>query len=1256
MQKNIFIGREKELLQLKTWLSEADKGLGRVALINGYPGSGKSTLIKKFLLDFENNEKYLIADSECTDKEGINAYLPFKEILAKITAETVNEKSKLDKKQKNELLKNFIFQAGSSWVNLIPVIGNIAAAGIETFKSYREVYKNQPQQQIQGEVEIQQIFEKEFRKVADKKTLILFIDDLQWADNSSLNLLFTLCRSIRKNPFKVLLIGTFRPNDLNIGRNKISEYGQNIIVRHPLVDKINELRNYTKTDIGAINNEKWFYELEILPFSSSEVQTFIGFKFPKNTFDKSFSDKIYKLTQGHPLFVNEILQNLVERNLIFADNSGNYTAKDIDLKQLPTSINGVISERIERLDKELQKIISYASIDGTEVTVNILEKLLKIDELDLLDFLEQLNKKHGLLAELEPKKINDQLIELYNFTNTLVHKYIYESIDASRRRALHRKIAEILKETYGEAISTNEDLKKRFDLHTQIGQGLIDGITLKLNDLKQENLQNESNNLEQQNSIIDAIKTVILTAKDNFEQYAMQECIDNADKALAFILNAGNSNEVLLLNFEALKLKISAFNWKGLYQEALVYSVKLLQIAQNVNNNEYIASAFATIAKCLENTGNYEKSIEFYSKAMEINKNLNEIQYAENLNDLGSVLVRYGKYDLAINNFEIAKKVFEKNKNDEKLAESIMNIGYAYRMFGDYDKAISFYNISLTFFSKLNIKRKIADCYNNVGLCFNWKGEYKKAISFFEKSLQIDSEINDVVNKANHLSNIGLAKESLGDYQGAIEYFKKALEIDTNLNDKVKIPLSYSNIGDCFTRQGNDFDKALEFHNKALEIYKELNDEVNIAYCYQNIGEVYRLTYNTDKSFEFFNNALEIDLKIGDIKAIAYDYVNISNILMQKEEYEKSLDYLYKAIEHFEKINDRISMAVIYNNLASSYYMLKNYEKSFTYINKAIQINKSVNDKIELKRNYIILGNLYEDQEEYDQAISVFQKALKLSQELNYTIDSADIYNRIGVIYDTIENYKQAIEFYQKASELNAQTNDFESEIKNKTNIANIYIELKQYEDALNFFDQCRDIASENDMLPQLADSLIDVGFVYDLMQKNDSALNFFQIAAELYIRLKSYTNMKVAYDNMTVVYQRLGQFAKGIEFQNKIVEIYENAGLQEELADTFLFIGTLNYNLDYGDEALKYFEKSLYLYKSSDNNSGMADCYYNKGLVYKYNNDNKKALENFKLCRDFLNNLGEDTTEADEQIEQLETKLKSNSKKDDGFKPGKTK
>src|SRR4029077_7978852 len=118
-------------------------------------------------------------------------------------------------------------------------------------------------------------------------TLILILDDLQWADSASLNLLFHLARQLKES--RVLLLGTYRPDDVGLGRG-----GE----RHPLEPILNELKRYygdIVVDLGAAQGT------ETRAFVDALVDA------EPNRLDATFRNELFARTEGHPLFTVELL-------------------------------------------------------------------------------------------------------------------------------------------------------------------------------------------------------------------------------------------------------------------------------------------------------------------------------------------------------------------------------------------------------------------------------------------------------------------------------------------------------------------------------------------------------------------------------------------------------------------------------------------------------------------------------------------------------------------------------------------------------------------------------------------------------------------------------------------------------------------------------------------------------------------------------------------------------------------------------------
>jgi len=1186
MKTTVFVGREPLLHDLTTLFEETKKGLGKVILLSGEAGSGKTSLVRQFVSRIETDKTIISAIVECVDKEGLNSYSPFKELLLQLNA-TALASNNLSKNEAMKKLKGFITEAGTQWIGTIPVIGGVIAAGINTFQAYQNHYKkNENQPKTESEADVFRIFEMEFRRLAQNHTLIVVLDDLQWADSMSLNLLFMLGKAIRQNSFPIMLIGTYRPSDVNAGRNKILETGKNISVRHPLQDKINELRNYTKLEAHISRNDKWLNELSVPSLSAIDINGILNRMFPANKFPTDFHSKLLELTGGHALFVTEVIFSLLQKEAIYKDANNNFLLKNSQLVELPTSIVGVIGERIERLSSELKKVLDYASVNGEDFSIQIIEKILKIDELDLLDYIEELAKKHGLLVSSDTEKIKDILFDLYHFTNKLIHKYVYENLEGARRRALHRKVAETIKNIFGDELETNNELKDKYLRHLQIGQGLIDGVTFQLTNNAEKEQESD------RNQILIAADNEVKSAFQEFEQYAMNECIARADKALAFVTTSLFENEdAKKIRLKALTAKMKAQNWLGFYKDAFDTALKMRIVAEEINNEVEIASTFNHLGINAFRLGNYDNAIEFHQKSLNFAAQLkNNELVADNLDNIGECFDSKAMYDKAIECYKKALEINIQLDNKQAQTENYLNIGSAFRKKGEYDTALHFYDMALELAEIYADKRTISTLINNKGLCINSKGNYAEAIPFFEKALQIDIQINDRVNMANHLNNIGLAKELQGDYDNAIVFYLKTLAIDESLDDRVKMATSYNNIGSVYREQGN-YTKALEFMEKALELNRMLNDKVAMSFTYCNLGNTYFYKGDHSIALRYYKSGLEIDMEVNDKMNIANALNNIGNVLFSKEDYYEAEQKFTQALEILTALNDRLSMASCLNNLGNLQYNLKDYDKALLYYMQAISLNSETSDVLALSLNYNNIANVYDQLGDFDKAIEYYKKSVDTDIQINNKVQLAMHANNLGITFQKKSHYKEAAHYFRIAVEQYVA-------IDNKEKIAD---------------------CSEN-----LADVLVYLTETEPKAEKQ---------AIELYMKAKNLflaENQIVAYrrsaKSLARLFEKTEQFRRATGVYEELIKNCLQYYDHEEAAELYNILGICYLNLDDNDKALEAFSNAVQY--AEEDNIYLSYYYSNVALVKHYKKDYIGAVDNYKAALRYCED-NEDKSEA---------------------------
>jgi AAA ATPase domain/Bacterial transcriptional activator domain len=166
------------------------------------------------------------------------------------------------------------------------------------------------------------------RAVAHEQPLLLALDDLQWADLGSINLLVTLGRRLARQP--VLIVGAYRSAEVTFGRQ-----GE----RHPLEPVLHELQR--------IHGEP------AIDLSATQSRRFVDDLLDQqpNLLDESFRATLYRQTGGHALFTVELLRGMRERGDLSHDAAGRLVARPaLDWDSLPPRVDAVIAERVGRLE------------------------------------------------------------------------------------------------------------------------------------------------------------------------------------------------------------------------------------------------------------------------------------------------------------------------------------------------------------------------------------------------------------------------------------------------------------------------------------------------------------------------------------------------------------------------------------------------------------------------------------------------------------------------------------------------------------------------------------------------------------------------------------------------------------------------------------------------------------------------------------------------------------------------------------------
>ncbi len=444
------VARDKELERLDQFLNRAvNAHEGRIIFVTGASGSGKTALVQEFARrSLEAYTDLVIAGSKCNSYAGDSTppYLPFREILRSLTGDTEVWRTRVDIHQPIYLrLQNLIphsvkallsvapdlidddFVPGPALVNRVQeIMGSDASLLTRLKRTVADKMANRGPTIIQQR-DIFTQYTNVLEMLTRQQPLLLILDDLQWADLASLNLLFPLAQRLMNH--RIFIIGIYESADVAQGRG-----GQ----RHPLLRVVNELQSFFG-DIH-INLKRALGEKFIKAILATEP----------NLLGVEFREALLKLTNGHPQFTVEILRSMEMRRDLKQDEDGNWVeAPQLDWETLPPRVEGVIAEHISQLPEELLKLLKVASIEGEEFLAEVIAQVHNVDELEIINQLSSdLDKRYGMVQEKISDRLGDQRLSFYQFRHHLFQRYIYNRLGKIEKSILHERVGFILERLY----------------------------------------------------------------------------------------------------------------------------------------------------------------------------------------------------------------------------------------------------------------------------------------------------------------------------------------------------------------------------------------------------------------------------------------------------------------------------------------------------------------------------------------------------------------------------------------------------------------------------------------------------------------------------------------------------------------------------------------------------------------------------------------------------------------------------------------
>lgn len=398
-------GREAEIVTLLEAFERVAAGKIdgiELMLVAGYSGIGKSALVQEIYKPITRDRGYFIAGKFDQFQRNIPysaVVAAFSDLVRQLLTETETQLNKWRQKILTALGVN-----GQIVIDVIPEVELILG--------------KQPPVPNLGSAEAQNrfnlVFQNFIRTFCDRDhPLVIFLDDLQWADSATLKLIQLMMTDAETQ--YLFLIGAYRDNEVNL--------------THPLMMALEDIR----TGGATVNT------IALAPLSIEHISQLIADTLSANIETiKSLSKLVFSKTNGNPFFVNEILKKLYNEELIyfnFYSHIWQWNIAQIEQTSITENVVDLMIAKLKKLPESSQQLLHFAACVGRDFDLKILSLISGKSVVELFSDLKVAIQSELIisLSELD----SELLIQYYKFGHDRIQEAAYALIDESQKKAIH---------------------------------------------------------------------------------------------------------------------------------------------------------------------------------------------------------------------------------------------------------------------------------------------------------------------------------------------------------------------------------------------------------------------------------------------------------------------------------------------------------------------------------------------------------------------------------------------------------------------------------------------------------------------------------------------------------------------------------------------------------------------------------------------------------------------------------------------------
>ena len=825
-------GREKQLHTLQTCWNKARAGQGQLAFITGRPGIGKTSLAQQVAVQCEPP---VLLTGRCQALKGSPPYYLFAEVL-RAYLDIVSLQS-LDQESR-QLLSNF--------AHLVPEIRQMQP-------QLPEPTRLDPKQE---HLRLMSSLTQFIEQATQEHPWLLILDDLQWADQSSLELLSNLGHHIPS--MSLLIIGIY--SDLELERD------------HPLLETLRNLNlhpTYRRFPLDRLNQEE-----------VGQVLT--------NMWDQPVPEalikQIYRHTEGNPLYVEEVAWGLVDDGLVALRN-GKWDFPAMEEVRLPPNMREAIWRRIRHLKPDTQTLLRHASVLG---------QVFKLDDLQAMSDLSVL--EHLDMA-LERQLVQEAPGEgtLY-FCHTEIQDVLYVDLGSRQRRLLHNQAGDAIEQRVKH---DPERMVVELAHHFSEAGRFEKAITYRI-----QAAQRAEDAYANGAALLWYTQTLeMLDQLDPEEALGFKSMRVSAHKALGGVLiQIGQYDEALEHYASAL------FKWLDKGSRYIAEAEQTIEIVR----------IYLFGAELYYRQGKYDEAVSWCRKSLDIISQI-ETRESQQVRGracylLGDICVRSGDLTYAVQFCRESVQVYQWIDDLAGQANAYNKLGFAYYYQGSWPQAQDAYYKSLAMREEIGDVSGRGQVRNNLALIHLDSGEWDGAMSLLEQSLAIWRQISATEEEARTLSHLAQVHIYRKNWSEALACLSRSqdtfIQTGFQIGSDQYLPELERRWGEFYLMTG-ELDQALDHALRSVELAVEQSNPLKEGLSCRMLGRVHLARQENEPAEAALRQSLQIFGDLDSKYEIARTKLSLARMAVETDEIstDEARMHLTQAIETFAELGARADLA-----------------------------------------------------------------------------------------------------------------------------------------------------------------------------------------------------------------------------------------------------------------------------------------------------------------------------------------------------------